>query len=188
MIPGNGSSPGEGIGYPLQYFWASLVAQTIKNPPAMWETWVWSLGWEDPLEGGKETHFSILAWSIPMDSRTWWVTLHGLTESDATEWLNTTQHISSKLPINRKTCYHFLKCRCISDYLGIFLKNTNAWYSFFFSLPKLQICFKWTDMFKNNWTIWESFTFISFVSVFLVYIQCSHFIWFMFSSFSISFL
>ena len=50
MIPGSGRCPGEGIGYPLQYSWASLVAQTVKNPPTMWETWVWSLGWEDPLE------------------------------------------------------------------------------------------------------------------------------------------
>ena len=41
---------GEGIGYPLQYSWASLVAQLVKNPPAMWETWVRPLGWEDPLE------------------------------------------------------------------------------------------------------------------------------------------
>jgi len=44
LIPGTGSSPGEGIGYPLQYSRASLVAQTIKNPPAMWDTWVQSLG------------------------------------------------------------------------------------------------------------------------------------------------
>ena len=51
-IPGSGRSPGEGIGYPLQYSWASLVAQLVKNPPAMWETWVQSLGWEDPLEKG----------------------------------------------------------------------------------------------------------------------------------------
>ena len=43
---------------------ASLVAQTIKNPPAMWETWVQSLGWEDPLEKGMVTHSSILAWEI----------------------------------------------------------------------------------------------------------------------------
>ena len=49
-IPGSGRSPGEGIGYPLQYSWASLVAQTVKNPPAMQETWVQSLGWEDPLK------------------------------------------------------------------------------------------------------------------------------------------
>ena len=47
-IPGSGRSPGEGIGHPLQYSWASLVAQTVKNPPAVRETWVWSLGWEDP--------------------------------------------------------------------------------------------------------------------------------------------
>ena len=49
-IPGSGRSPGEGIGYPLQYSWASLVAQKVKNLPAMQETWVQSLGWEDPLK------------------------------------------------------------------------------------------------------------------------------------------
>ena len=49
-VPGSGRSPGEGIGYPLQYSWASLVAQLVKNLPAMRETWVRSLGWEDPLE------------------------------------------------------------------------------------------------------------------------------------------
>ena len=53
--PGLGRSSGEGIGYPLQYSWASLVAQLLKNPPAMRETWVRSLGWEDPLEKGKAT-------------------------------------------------------------------------------------------------------------------------------------
>ena len=65
MIPGLGRSAGEGIGYPLQYSWASLVAQLVKNPPAMQETWVRSLGWEDPLEKGKATYSSILAWRIP---------------------------------------------------------------------------------------------------------------------------
>ena len=54
-------SPGEGIGYLLQYSWASLVAQMVKNLPAMQETWVRSLGWEDPLEKGKATHSNILA-------------------------------------------------------------------------------------------------------------------------------
>ena len=53
MILGLGRSPGEGIGYPLQYSWASLVVQLVKNPPAMRETWVQSLGWEDPLEKGS---------------------------------------------------------------------------------------------------------------------------------------
>ena len=60
VIPGSGRCPGEGIGYPLQDSWASLVAQVVKNPPATWETWVQSLGWEDPLEKGKATHSSIL--------------------------------------------------------------------------------------------------------------------------------
>ena len=46
----------------LQYSWVSLVAQMVKNPPAMWEAWVQSLGWEGPLEEGKATHSSILAW------------------------------------------------------------------------------------------------------------------------------
>ena len=67
MIPESGRSPGEGIGYPLQYFWASIVAQLVKNPPAIWETWVLSLDWEDPVEKGKATHSSVLAWRIPWD-------------------------------------------------------------------------------------------------------------------------
>ena len=56
LIPGSERSTREGIGYPLQYSWASLVAQLVKNLPAMQETWVQSLGWEDPLEKGKATH------------------------------------------------------------------------------------------------------------------------------------
>ena len=63
-IPGLGRSTGERIGYPLQYSWASLVAQLVKNP-AMWETWIQSLDWEDTLEKGKATHSNILAWRIP---------------------------------------------------------------------------------------------------------------------------
>ena len=65
LIPGSGRSAGEGIGYPFQYSWASLVAQPVKKPSAMRETWVPSLGWEDPMEKGKATHSSILAWRTP---------------------------------------------------------------------------------------------------------------------------
>ena len=65
-IPGLGRSPVEGIGYPLQYSWISLVAQTVKNLPVMQETWIRSLSWEDPLEEGMATHSSALAWRIPM--------------------------------------------------------------------------------------------------------------------------
>ena len=65
MIPGLGRSTGEGIGYLLQYSWASLLAQLVKNLPAMRETWVRSLGWEDPVEERKATHSNILTWRIP---------------------------------------------------------------------------------------------------------------------------
>ena len=60
-IPESGRSTGEGTAYPLQYSWASLVAQLVKNLPAMQETWVPSLGWEETLEKGKATHSSVLA-------------------------------------------------------------------------------------------------------------------------------
>ena len=60
-IPGLGRFSGEGISYPLQYSWASLVAQLVENLPSMQETWVRSQGWEDALEKGKSTHPSILA-------------------------------------------------------------------------------------------------------------------------------
>ena len=63
--------------------WASLVAQTIKNLPAMWETWVWSSCWEDLKEKGTATHSSILAWRIP-----WRATVYGVTEMNTTEQLS----------------------------------------------------------------------------------------------------
>ena len=81
LIPGSGRSAREGISYPLQYSWASLVAQLVKNLPAMWETWVQSLGWEDPLEEGMATYSSMLAWRIPMDRGSWWATVHGVAKS-----------------------------------------------------------------------------------------------------------
>ena len=90
-IPGSGRSPGEGAAYPLQYSWASL-AQTVKNLPAMWETWVWSQGWKDPLEKDMATHSSIQytclqnphGQTILAGYSPW-----GHTESDTTEWLST---------------------------------------------------------------------------------------------------
>ena len=84
LTPGLGRSAGEGIGYPLQYSWASFVAQLVKNLPALQETWVWSLGWEDPLDKGNTTHSSILAWRFP---QTVYSPL-GCQESDMTEWLS----------------------------------------------------------------------------------------------------
>ena len=69
LIPGWGRSTGEEIGYPLQYSCASLVAQLVKNLLAMQEIWVRSLGWQDPLEKGQNTHSRILAWRIPRASQ-----------------------------------------------------------------------------------------------------------------------
>ena len=88
-IPVLGRSPRGGIGYPLQYSWAFLVAQTVKNPLAVWENGVQSLGWEDPLEEGVATHSGILAWRLPMDRGAWRAIVHGVTESNMTEQLST---------------------------------------------------------------------------------------------------
>ena len=66
-IPGSGRFASEGIGYPLQYSWASLVAQLVKNLPAIWETWVQSLDWRDPLEKRKATPSSVCSsYSLPL--------------------------------------------------------------------------------------------------------------------------
>ena len=81
LIPGSGRYPGEGIGYPLQCSWTSLVAQMVKNPPEIWETWVQTLGWEDSLEKERATCTSILAWRIPMGRGTWWAAVHGVSKS-----------------------------------------------------------------------------------------------------------
>ena len=65
LIPESEGFAGKGIGYPLQYSWASLMAQLVKNLPAMRKTWVQFLGWEDPLEGDMASHTSIISWRIP---------------------------------------------------------------------------------------------------------------------------
>ena len=70
------------------FIWASLVAQLVENPPAVHETWVWSLGWEDPLEEDMANFYSILAWRIPMDRGARWASPWGGRKSDTTEWLS----------------------------------------------------------------------------------------------------
>ena len=104
-IPGLGSSPGEGIDYALQYSWASLVAQTVKNLPAMWETCFQSLGWEDPLEEGMTTHSSILACRIPVNKGTWRATVHGVTKSRTrlSDWAQ----YSTMIHDVERFCVHF---------------------------------------------------------------------------------
>jgi len=86
-IPESGRSTGEGIGYPLQYSWASLVAQMIKNLPAMWETWVQSLGWEGPLEEGMATTPVFLPGDFCGQRNLVGYSPCSLKELDMTEWL-----------------------------------------------------------------------------------------------------
>ena len=75
---------------------APLVAQMVKNPPAVQQTWVQSLGWEDPLEEGMAIHSTILAWRIPWTEETRGLhVVHRVTESDTTERLSTAQHVAS---------------------------------------------------------------------------------------------
>ena len=69
------------MGSPLQYSWASLMAQTVKNLPAVWENWVRYLGWEDPSEEGMATHSNILTWRISMDRGAWRATVHGVAKN-----------------------------------------------------------------------------------------------------------
>ena len=88
-IPGSGSSPGEGIGYPLHYSWASLVSKLVKNPPENQETWVQSLGWAGPLEMGKAIHSSILAWRFPKTEEPGGLQSMG---SHTTDRLSTAEH------------------------------------------------------------------------------------------------
>ena len=80
-VPGSGRFPGEGIGFPLQDSWASLVAQTVKNLLQCRRPGFDPWGWDDPLEDGMATHSSIHAWKIPRDREAWWATVHGVAES-----------------------------------------------------------------------------------------------------------
>ena len=92
-IPRSGRSPGEGIGYPLQYSRASQVAQMVKNLPAMQETWVRSLGWEDPLEEDMTTPPVFLPGESPWTEEPGKLQSKGHKKSDMTERLSTAQHI-----------------------------------------------------------------------------------------------
>ena len=86
------------MGYLLQYSWPSLVAELVKNPPAIWETWVRSLGWEDPLEKRKATHSSILAWRIP------WTIAHRVAKNQT--WLSNFHfHLWFHWPLNTNTAW-----------------------------------------------------------------------------------
>ena len=112
LIPGLGRSSEEGIGYPLQYSWASVVAQTAKNLPIMWETgfdpWVGKI-----LEEGIATHSSILAWRNSMDRGAWEATVYGVTKIwTPLKWpstQHTTHNKSSKQDLKESNCFQITK-------------------------------------------------------------------------------
>ena len=142
LIPGSGRSTGEGIGYPLQYSWVSLVTKRVKNPSAMWETWVRSLGWKDPLEKGKATHSSILAWRIP-----WTMYLWGRKELDKTEqfshslwWCETLQK-----KLHFESCC-FVLTKWLDSFWGRKIKN---WLEYTHTMHKDTVM---TRVFVASWT------------------------------------
>ena len=127
-IPGSGRSTGEGTGHTLQYSWASLVAQLVKNPSTMRATCVRPLGWEDPLEKGKATYSSILAWRIP------WTIVSGVTKSRT--WLNDFHFTPlSRTGIRNSVFILLTLAACIPD-LNIF-SSVGPWSHFWF-LPLLD--------------------------------------------------
>ena len=109
-IPGSGRSPGEGIGYPLQYSWAPLVAQLVKNLPAMQETWVQSLGWEDPLEKGRLPTPIFWPGDCPWDGK----------ESDTTEQPSLSFLLASVRQVvdTKEKCLKEIKKRYSSEHMN----------------------------------------------------------------------
>ena len=108
--------------YVCTYTRASLVAQMVKDPPAMRETQVWSLGWEDPMEKGTATHSSILAWRIPMDRGAWEATVHGVTKS----WTQLSAfhfHFHTHKKIHTHTCTNTYACLLSEGYLANIQKD-----------------------------------------------------------------
>jgi len=110
LIPGLGRSPGEGLGYLLQYSWASLVVQVVKNLPTVQETWVRSLGWEDYLEKGMATRASNLVWRVPVDRAAWWESMGS--QRVGHDWL--TKHTHTATLSFLRTLHTVLHSGCTS--------------------------------------------------------------------------
>ena len=145
---GGNDCPQNGIGYPFQYSWASLVAQTVKNLSALRKTWVRSLGWEDPLLKGTATHSSIPACRIPMDRGDWQVTVHGVGKSCT--WLKQ-QHSTHirKLKICEFVLLWFFK-RVIKFWIKKYKHRLNEWWEW--PVSRLQEGFiVYTNMFWMGW-------------------------------------
>ena len=142
-IPGLGRFPGEEIAYPLQYSWAFLVAQMVKNLPAVWETWVPSLSWEDPLENNMATHPSILAWIIPLDRGAWWATVHGIPKSQTRL---SAQHSTRRIYLFVIKDYS-LQCSCLEN-----PRDGEAWWVALYGVTQSRTRLKWLSN-SNSLTV-----------------------------------
>ena len=117
---------------------ACLVAPSVKNPSAMQETWIWSLGWKDPLEEGMTIHSSILAWRIPMDRGAWWATAHGVAKSQTRLSEHTTATLQCKLiSINLFYLYNSIIIKYQRTGPQRFSRNATIQQSAFQSVPGL---------------------------------------------------
>ena len=157
-IPGSGRSTGEGMGYPLLYSWASLAAQLVKNPPAMWETWVRSLSWEEPLKKGKTTHSSVLAGEFHGLYSPW-----GRKELGTTLWLSLSVHGGAGLECRSALCFSTAELRTselstISHYSSTSFLSVGFAPSLQKSSPGQQSHFSFKFMFSPNPSHWTYFS------------------------------
>ena len=155
-FPESARSPGKGIGYSLQYSWASLVTQLVKNPPAMWEAWVWSLGWEDPLEEGKASHCSILAWRIQsMGSQRVGHDWLSLSLSRRKDWKATPLFLPGE-PHGQRTLAGYNPWGCkgsdTTEWLSLFFNNRYQHIHCYGEMEKNRISFMCTFyLLKHHW-------------------------------------
>ena len=124
----------------------SLMAQAVINPPAMWETWVWSLGWEAPLEEGMATHSTILSWRIPVDRGAWQAIVHVVAKSQQLSAQHSTSIVyicQSQCPSSSHSSFPLLvsiwcSLFCSKFISTTFLDSTYKWcYSICFSFSHL---------------------------------------------------
>ena len=132
--------------------WASLVAQVVENLPAVWENWVRSLGWEDPLEEGMATHSNILAWRIPIVRGAWQATVHGVTKSRT--WLSNEYFHSFHIEPHREILSVLFGALCWNGTNGSCRSQTTG--------DRVQLCPSLADMvpmemsWRCGWIRWKS--------------------------------